>query len=146
MGHDTVLLVEDNPDDVLLTERAFRRAGLAAELRVVGDGEAARAYLAGEGAYAQRARYPLPVLVLLDLKLPRLNGHELLAWRQGQERLKRLPVVVLTSSGEASDIERAYDLGANSYLTKPVAFESLLELVRALGLYWLVHNARASLT
>jgi CheY-like chemotaxis protein len=138
----TILLVEDDPNDVLLIERAFRRANLANPLRVVGDGEAALAYLSGELPYTDRDRYPMPLMILLDLKLPRKSGLEVLAWLRQQPGLKRLPVVVLTSSREASDINRAYDLGANSYLVKPVDFDALLDMVKNLNLYWLLLNEK----
>lgn len=141
----SVLLVEDNPDDVALIQRAFRKANIANPLRVVTDGEEAVAYLAGRGEYADRARHPLPVLVLLDLKLPKRSGHEVLAWLRSQEGLRRLPVAVLTSSREAADVNRAYDLGANAYLQKPVGFEALHELVRTLNLFWLILNEKPDL-
>jgi CheY-like chemotaxis protein len=136
-----ILLVEDNVDEQMLIRRAFAKARLSNPLHVVGDGDAAVAYLSGEGAYADRARHPLPCVVLLDLKLPRRSGHEVLEWRRNQAGVvARIPVVVLTSSRESADVNRAYDLGANSYLTKPVAFEGLLEMVKGLGLYWVVLN------
>lgn len=138
----TLLLVEDDPNDVMLFRRAKDKSNLANPLQVVEDGEAAIAYLSGQGTYADRNRYPLPALVLLDLKLPRKSGLEVLAWLRQQPGLRRLPVVVLTSSRESLDVGRAYDLGANSYLVKPVAFDSLLEMVKALGLYWLILNER----
>ena len=141
-GQPTILLVEDEPGDVLLIRRAYRRANLASPLQVVGDGEAAVAYLAGQDAYADRRQYPLPALVLLDLKLPRKSGLEVLAWLRAQPALKRLPVVVLTSSRERGDVDRAYELGANSYLVKPVGFDTLQEMIQTLGLYWLVLNER----
>ena len=141
-GQPTILLVEDEPGDVLLIRRACRRANLSSPLQVVGDGEAAVAYLAGQDAYADRQQYPLPALVLLDLKLPRKSGLEVLAWLRAQPALKRLPVVVLTSSRERGDVDRAYELGANSYLVKPVGFDTLLEMIQTLGLYWLVLNER----
>jgi CheY-like chemotaxis protein len=134
------LLVEDDGNDVLLIQRAFRQGNIVNGLQVVRDGEQAIAYLRGDGEYADRRRYPLPVLVLLDLKLPRRSGHEVLQWLKGEESLRRTPVVVLTSSAESSDVNRAYDLGANSYLVKPVTFESLLELVKTLGMYWVLLN------
>ena len=136
----TVLLVEDNSTDALMVRRAFRKANITSPLEVVEDGDKAVDYLTGQGAYADRARFPLPVLVLLDLKLPRRSGLEVLDWLRQQPGLRRLPVVVLTSSQENADIGRAYDLGANSYLVKPVSFDPLLELIKVLGLYWLVHN------
>lgn len=136
----TILLVEDNTDDVFLIQRAFRTANLANPIRVIGDGEEAIAYLGGQGRYTDRARYPLPVLLLLDLKLPRRSGLEVLEWRLTQPGLRRLPTVVLTSSRENVDVNRAYDLGANSYLVKPVAFEALMDIVKTLNLYWLILN------
>lgn len=136
----TVLLVEDNPDDVALFQRAMRKAALDYSLQVVGDGEAAVAYLSGEAQYADRTRYPLPRLVLLDLKLPRKSGHEVLEWLYAQPDLRRLPVVVLTTSRELSDINRAYNNCANSYLVKPFSFDGLIELVRVLHHYWLRLN------
>ncbi|HEX2222963.1 MAG TPA: response regulator [Thermoanaerobaculia bacterium] len=132
----SILLVEDNPDDALLLQRAFRKLGDESRIRVLNNGENALAYLAGEGDYADRVRFPLPDLMLLDLKLPRRSGFEVLEWLRGQPGLRRLPVVVLTGSREAADVERAADLGANSYLVKPVGFEALLELVAAFQSYW----------
>ena len=130
-----ILLVEDEPVDALLMMRAFTKAKLTYRLEVVGDGEEAVAYLGGRDKYADRKHHKLPILVLLDLKLPRMSGLEVLAWMRSQPGLKRLPVVVLTSSKESSDINRAYDLGTNSYLVKPVAFDALLRVVEALTLY-----------
>ncbi len=135
-----LLLVEDDPNDVALIQRAFKKARVLNPLHVVNDGDEAVAYLSGEGEYPDRAKFPLPALMLLDLKLPRRSGHEVLAWVRQQPGLKRLPVVVLTSSSDAPDVRRAYDLGANSYLVKPVSFEGLMEMVKTLGLYWLVFN------
>jgi len=136
----SVLLVEDDPNDVLLIQRAFTKASLQLPMQVVDNGEAAVAYLAGKDDYGDRDRYPLPLLMLLDLKLPCLSGHEVLAWLRQQPNLKRLPVVVLTSSQEMGDINRAYDLGANSYLVKPVAFNALIDIVKLLDLYWIALN------
>ncbi len=137
---ERILLVEDNPDDVLLIKRAFAKARIINPLQVVTDGEEALFYLAGEPPYEDRSVYPLPIFVLLDLKLPKRSGLEVLSWLRAQTLLKRLPVVVLTSSRETPDINKAYDLGANSYLVKPVAFEDLVEMVKTLGLYWLILN------
>ena len=142
----TILLVEDNPDDVLLIRRAFQKAGIGNPIVAVGHGDDAVAYLDGTGAYADRHRYPLPALVLLNLKLPRRSGLEVLAWVRQHEGLKRLPVVVLTSSRDEGDINKAYDLGANSYLVKPVAFDELLRLVRSVEGYWLMLNERPDVT
>jgi CheY-like chemotaxis protein len=139
-GSSTILLVEDNPNDVLLIQRAFRKANLASALQVVGDGDAAIAYLGGQIAFADRQRFPMPRLMLLDLKLPRRSGFEVLAWLRQHEQMKRLPVVVLSSSRESPDIAKAYDLGANSYLVKPVAPDDLLELVKAMDRYWMTFN------
>lgn len=142
LAYYTILLVEDDPNDVFLIQRAFRRINLANPIQVVQDGEAAVLYLSGQDPYVDRDRYPFPILVLLDLKLPRRSGLEVLEWLRQQPKLKRLPVVVLTSSRENSDLNRAYDLGANSYLVKPVAFDGLLEMVRSLNQYWLILNEK----
>ncbi len=135
-----ILLVEDSPDDALLIQRAFRKANLANSLQLVRDGEAAVAYLKGDPPFSDRSQFPLPVLMLLDLKLPRRSGLEVLEWVRRDGPLKRLPVVVLTSSRESVDVNRAYDLGVNSYLTKPVGFDALLEMVKSVNLYWLILN------
>ena len=136
----SILLVEDDANDVALTRRAFERAGVANPLQVVNDGEQAIAYLAGQPPYTDRQSHPVPILVLLDLKLPRKSGFDVLGWLRGVPHVRRLPVVVLTSSAQSPDVNRAYDAGANSYLVKPVAFENLLSLVRMLGLYWIATN------
>jgi CheY-like chemotaxis protein len=135
-----ILLVEDSPDDALLIQRAFRKANLANPVQLAQDGEEAVAYLSGAPPFEDRARFPLPVFMLLDLKLPRRSGLEVLEWLRQRSDVKRLPVVVLTSSRETVDVNRAYDLGVNSYLTKPVGFEALLEMVKNVNLYWLVMN------
>jgi CheY-like chemotaxis protein len=140
--HDIILLVEDNPQDVLLIQRAFRKANLTIPLQVVNDGEAAVHYLSGEGLYGDRLDYPLPVLILLDLKLPRKSGAEVLAWLRQQPQLKRLPVVVLTSSKEYADINNVYDLGVNAYMVKPVAFDNLVDIVKTLNMHWLIFNEK----
>ena len=134
----TILLVEDNPVDVLLMQRAFRNETFAnTSLQIVRDGDAAVFYLNGDGEYSDRDRYPLPAIILLDLKLPRRSGHEVLVWLKQQPELKRLPVVMLTSSRETPDVKRAYDLGVNSYLVKPIGFASLLEMMESFKEYWL---------
>jgi CheY-like chemotaxis protein len=135
-----ILLVEDSEDDQLLIKRAFAKAKLSNPLHVVDDGDKALAYLKGEGAYADRSDHPLPTIILLDLKLPRRSGHEVLQWLRGNDELKQIPVVILTSSAENADIKRAYELGANSYLVKPVEFEDLLAMVRQVGVYWFLMN------
>ncbi|MEG4114878.1 response regulator [Microcoleus sp. Pol12A6] len=134
----TILLVEDNPVDILLMQRAFRNEALAnTSLQIVRDGDAAVFYLNGDGEYSDRDRYPLPAIILLDLKLPRRSGHEVLVWLKQQPELKRLPVVMLTSSSQTLDVKRAYDLGVNSYLVKPIGFASLVEMMQSFSQYWL---------
>jgi CheY-like chemotaxis protein len=131
-----ILLVEDNPDDVLLIQRAFQKAGLRDALKVVRDGAQAIEYLSGSGLYADRRRFPLPFLVLLDLKMPGTDGFDVLQWARAQPDLKRLLIVVLTSSNLQTDVDRAYELGANSYLVKPVGFEETVNLVQRFEAYW----------
>lgn len=138
-----ILLVEDSADDVILMRRAFRKLGIENPLDVADDGEAAIAYLQRVSEEHRGDSASLPGLILLDLKLPRLSGLEVLAWIRAQRTLRRSPVVVLTSSREAPDVARAYDLGANSYLIKPVEFQAFLDLVRTFNLYWLVLNLPA---
>ena len=139
-GDRTVLLVEDNPDDVLLVRRAFERLHLANPLHVVRDGQTAIDYMSGSGEFADRGAHPLPVMVLLDLKLPGVTGHDVLRWLKTQEGLRRIPVVVLTTSDERDDVNSAYDLGVNSYLRKPVSFDALVEMLASLDVYWLLLN------
>jgi CheY-like chemotaxis protein len=136
MGSNMVLLVEDDPNDVLLIRRAFKKAQHPNPTQVVQDGEQAIAYLSGDQQYADRQAYPLPGLILLDLKLPRKSGFEVLQWVRQQPLLKRIPVVVLTSSKQSPDVNKAYDFGANSYLVKPVEFDELVDLITTLNLYW----------
>lgn len=135
-----ILLVEDNPDDVDLTRRAFQRAGVTQPLAVVEDGVEALDYLFARGAYAGRAGQPLPALVLLDLKLPRLDGFEVLRQIRANTLTRFLPVVVLTSSDEQKDMVESYSQGCNSYVRKPVSYIEFVEAARQLGLYWLVLN------
>jgi CheY-like chemotaxis protein len=141
-----ILLVEDDENDVMLLQRAFRRAAIVNPLQVVRHGDDAVAYLEGSGEFADRQRYPLPVLMLLDLKLPRRTGLEVLQWVKERPGLKKIPIIVLTSSKNDDDVNRAYELGANSYVVKPVSFETLLELVKSLELYWLVLNERPNVS
>ncbi len=135
-----ILLVEDDPNDQLLIRRALAKSRLLNPLHVVDDGDAAVEYLEGRGRFADRQAHPVPALVLLDLKLPRRSGIEVLTWLRAQPSLRRTPVVILTSSKDSDDLNRAYDAGANSYLVKPVAFDGLIELLRTVGLYWMVLN------
>ena len=137
-----ILLVEDDPNDVILIERAFRKANIVNPINIVKNGEDAISYLDGKGKFKDRKKYPIPTLVLLDLKLPRRSGHEVLSWIRRQRKLKRLPVVVLTSSQRIADKNKAYDLGINSYLIKPVSFDSLLDLIKTLNTYWLILNEK----
>jgi CheY-like chemotaxis protein len=132
-----ILHVEDNPDDVMLMNLAFNRAGVVARLQVVGDGDAAIAALE-EGV----SNGGPPVCVLLDVKLPRVSGLDVLAWIRNQPRLRRLPVILLTSSSQTADINRAYDLGANSFLVKPPDLDSLTQLVKTVAHYWVQTNVR----
>lgn len=122
----------------MLVKRAFSKSRIINPIACVGNGEEAVAYLRGDGKYADRQQHPLPFMLLLDLKLPRLSGHEVLQWLRGQPLLKRLPVVVLTSSRQPADINLAYELGANSYLVKPVVFEEFSALMQQLRVYWLM--------
>ncbi len=138
-----VLLVEDSPDDVKLIVRAFGRTRLPKRVQVVRDGADALAYLFGKAPYDDRSAYPLPALVILDLKMPRVDGFEVLNAVKSAPHLRRIPVVVLTSSSEAADIDRCYDLGANSYLVKPVAFADFSYVVAEIESYWLGLNVAA---
>jgi two-component system, response regulator len=136
----TILLVEDNPYDVELTLRAFAQSKIKNEIIVVHDGKEALDYLFGTGAHAGRDLKNAPEVVLLDLKLPKMDGHEVLRRLRADARTRRLPVVVLTSSSEEQDVIQSYDLGANSFMRKPVDFAQFIEAVNHLGLYWLVLN------
>lgn len=135
-----ILLIEDNPSDADLTRRAFERSGIANELVVVEDGQEALDYLHGSGPYAGRDRPELPALILLDLKLPKVSGLEVLRRMRGDPRTKSVPVVILTTSREEQDLAAGYDLGANSYVRKPVDFTQFAAAIEQLGLYWLVLN------
>ena len=136
----TVLLVEDNDDDVELALRAFEKSRLANEIVVAHDGEEALDYLFATGAHAGRDTTVMPEVVLLDLKLPKVDGLEVLKRMRADPRTRRTPVVVMTSSDEDSDIVTSYDLGANSFVRKPDDFGDFVETTRQLGLYWLVLN------
>ena len=133
-----ILLVEDNEDDVFLTQHALTAAGVLNPVIVVSTGAQAIDYLSGENMFRDRGEYPMPAVVFLDLKLPLISGHEVLAWIRGQRQLESLVVVVLTSSSEPSDVRRSYSLGANSYLAKPLTAAQLNELAKAFGWSWLV--------
>ena len=135
-----ILLVEDNPDDVELTLRALKKNNLTNKVHVVKDGAEALEYIFASGAYANRDIDQHPKVILLDLKLPKVDGLEVLRQIKSDERTKIIPVVVLTSSKEERDLVESYKLGANSYITKPVDFESFVKSVSELGLYWLLLN------
>jgi CheY-like chemotaxis protein len=131
-----ILLAEDDPNDTLLIKRAFQKAGLGDVLKSVSDGTEAMDYLRGADDYADRSRFPVPFLLLLDLKMPGTNGFEVLQWIRSQPNLKRLLVVVLTSSNLQADVDRAYELGANSYLVKPVEFDEMVNMIQRFEAYW----------
>ncbi len=136
----TILLVEDNPDDEALTLRALKRNGLSHQVHVAHDGVEALDYLFGRGAFAGRDLRDQPTVTLLDLKLPRLDGLEVLRQLRADQRTRCLPVVILTSSREDQDLVQGYGYGANSYIRKPVDFHQFVEAVRQVGSYWLVLN------
>ena len=137
---EAILVTEDDAQHALLIRAALKAARLANPILVFEDGEQGLAYLRGEGAYADRERYPLPVLGLFDLHLPGMSGLEVLAGMRKQPGLGQVPAVVLTASEDPDDIEHAFSAGADSYLIKPVGFEALLEVVRNLGLHWVLTN------
>ena len=140
MNTKIILLVEDNPDDVQLTLRALKKNKIMNEVVVAQDGVEALEYLFGTGKYAGRDTKVLPQVVLLDLKMPRMDGHEVLQRIRKDERTKLLPIVILTTSSEDQDRVESYKVGANSYIRKPVDFNQFAEAVHQLGLYWLVLN------
>ena len=137
-----ILHVEDDPNDALLFQHACRKAGVSFELQSVNDGDQAIAYLCGQEKFSDREKHPFPELILLDLKMPRLSGFDVLAWLRKEGGCQNVPVIILTSSNHESDIKRAYDLGANSYLVKPADFERLSEIVKLLDSYWVLLNER----
>ncbi len=140
MKNKIILLVEDNPSDIGLTQRAFAKSNIANELVVAEDGQEALDYLFGGGQFTGRDVNELPALVLLDLKLPRVAGVDVLRQIRADERTTRVPVVILTTSQEEQDIAQSYDLRANSYIRKPVDFTKFVEAIQHMGLYWLVLN------
>jgi CheY-like chemotaxis protein len=140
VARKTVLVADDDLNDISLLKRAFLKAGIDVSLNVVRDGAEAIQYLDGDKAFADRDAFPMPMLLLLDLKMPRTNGFEVLEWVRSQNGLRRLPVVVMTNSDEPRDIDRAYDLGANSFLKKPDDFSDLLRMSEKLREYWMETN------
>lgn len=135
-----ILLVEDNPRDAELTIRALKRKNLANNLYHVEDGVEALDFLFGRGKYSNRDMNEPPRVVLLDLKLPRINGLEVLSALKNDERTRSIPIVIITSSAEDPDVKKAYELGANSYVIKPVQFDSFMEAMVKIGIYWLMVN------
>jgi len=140
MEKGVILLVEDNPDDVDLTLRAFKKNNITNQVIVAKDGVEALDYLHGTGPYAGRNAKELPVVVMLDLKLPKISGMEVLKNIRQDELTRLVPVVILTSSAEQKDVVEGYQLGANSYIRKPVDFEQFVEAAKVLGLYWTLWN------
>ena len=143
MEHKKILLVEDNPNDIELTKRALKKSNILNELIVADDGVEALKYLFGEDNNSGCAIGDLPVVVLLDLKLPKVDGLEVLRRMRANEKTKLMPVIVLTSSGEQKDVVSSYGFGANSFVRKPVKFNDFAEAIKVLGLYWLVLNETA---
>ncbi len=141
----SILLVEDNPMDVELIIDAFKEARLGNKIQVARNGKKVLEYLLGEGIYADRKQYPLPDIVLLDLKMPGIDGHEVLGRIKGAGKFKRLPVIILTSSRDEGDRAMSYDNGANSYLVKPVSFDDFLNVVKQVSEYWLTLNVEPPL-
>jgi CheY-like chemotaxis protein len=137
LERETVLVIEDNPDDTTLLERTFERFNLAKALQIVPSGESAIAYLDGRDQFGNREEYPLPTLIFLDLKLTGLSGFEVLTWIRQHPRLARIQIVVLTGSRKSLDVYRAFELGASSYLVKPINPEEIARLAESLNLPWL---------
>jgi CheY-like chemotaxis protein len=129
---DTILLADDSESDLMLLRVAFQKAAFKNPLQSVSNGEEAMAYLQGAGVYGDRSQYPLPAVIVLDLNMPLKNGFDVLTWMRTQPVLKRVPIVVLTASTRTEDVERAFDLGASSYLVKPSKIEDLTEMIRCL--------------
>lgn len=135
-ANDLILIAEDNPDDALLLKRAIAKAGLQARAKIVSDGEEMLLYLQGLGAYADRKLNPLPALMILDIKMPRKTGLEVLAWLDEHPEFAVVPTVVLSSSNVEKDIRKAYHHGANTYFVKPTTFDELVETMRSVQNYW----------
>lgn len=146
LKHYTVLMVENNRNSAALLQKAYQHLGFTNPIHLVTDGRDAVDYLAGNWIYENRNLYPLPMLVLLDLDLPRISGFEVLKWVRQQSGLEQLRIVVFCDSQKQQDIDRAYAYGANSYLYKPSGFKALLEMVKALHEYWVLLSERPSLT
>lgn len=136
----SILLVEDDSNDILIIKSAIHKIKFNVLLKIIENGEDAIAYLSGDGQYNDRTQFPIPNLILIDLKLPRKSGHEILEWLGNQKELKRIPKIVLSSSLRSIDINRAYDLGVNSYLAKPSSFDSWLNIIKNIQSYWVQLN------
>lgn len=132
----TILMADDDPDDRLLTEDALKEARLANEIRFVENGEELLQYLRHQGKFADKTLHPRPGIILLDLNMPKMDGREALQLIKSDPDLRRIPVIIMTTSKADQDILKSYDLGANSYVTKPVTFDELVEVVRGFGKYW----------
>jgi len=135
-GPPTLLIVEDNEDDIFFMERIFKQMGARCDLRFVRDGVEAVEYLSGKGQFEDRVQNPLPTIILMDLKMPRMNGFEVLEWMQKQPEIKLIPTIVVTSSTMQEDVTRAYRSGANAVMNKPVDKDSLLQMLKTFHLYW----------
>jgi CheY-like chemotaxis protein len=141
----TVLLVEDDLNDIFLVKRAFKKAQIQNPLQVVTDGQEAVHYLRGEGRYADREAYPLPKLVVMDIKMPRRTGFEVLEWAKHNGPLRRIPIIIVSSSDNPADINRAYELGANAYMVKPVDYRAVEKLFESITHYWGLECAKPEL-
>lgn len=136
----TILLIEDDPSDAALIQRAFQKIGVQNPIAMVSHGDTALAYLEGINEYADRIKFPLPILIILDLKLPGMSGLQLLKWIRTKKELRLIPVVVLTGSSDNSQVQAAYEAGANSYLLKPANRDEIIRIVELLEHYWIEHN------
>ena len=142
----TVLLVEDDLNDIFLVKRAFRTAHIPNPLQIVTDGEEAMSYLRGEGKYSSREAYPLPKLMVMDIKMPRRRGFEVLEWiKSSSGPLRRIPVIIVSSSNDPADINRAYELGANAYMIKPMNYRAVEHLFESITQYWGLECAKPEL-
>lgn len=137
MNIGTILYVEDDENDALFLRHAWKKAGLGNPLQIVENGEQALHYLGGEGEFADRARFPMPILILLDLKLPKVSGFEVLKWIRKQPPVQTLPVIIFTSSNQLSDVHWAYKLGANAYVIKPASSDGLVAVTTSLKEFWI---------
>ncbi|MGF1516017.1 MAG: response regulator [Elainellaceae cyanobacterium] len=146
LAYHNLMVVEDNTQDAVLLERAFKKAELHNPVHVLSTGEEAVDYLAGVGRYSDRTQYPLPILIFLDLHLPARSGLSVLEWLRSQPNISRIPVIVLTGSKNSDDVRKAYSLGANSYMVKPTDYSSLTRMVEASKRYWLTLNVYPSVS